>query len=281
MEFLKFLISKQFLKSILIAAVISIVLIAGVFLWLHIFTRHNQSISVPDFTGLNEEEVEIIASSKNLRYEIIDSIFYKELPKGIIAKQNPKAGEKVKQNRRIYLTKNAVNPEKVTMPAVSGVSLRQAITILEANGLVVGKLSYKPDIATNVVLEQIYHDSLITPGTIISKGSEINLILGKGLSNETTLVPNLIGFSKFMTKEYLTERYLNIGGEIYDESIEDEEDSTASFIWKQRPEFNENYRLQLGSQVDIFLTIDSTRLPFSDTLALEENPEFIDDLFNE
>ena len=281
MEFLKFLISKQFLKSILIAAVISIVLIAGVFLWLHIFTRHNQSISVPDFTGLNEEEVEIIASSKNLRYEIIDSIFYKELPKGIIAKQNPKAGEKVKQNRRIYLTKNAVNPEKVTMPAVSGVSLRQAITILEANGLVVGKLSYKPDIATNVVLEQIYHDSLITPGTIISKGSEINLILGKGLSNETTLVPNLIGFSKFMTKEYLTERYLNIGGEIYDESIEDEKDSTASFIWKQRPEFNENYRLQLGSQVDIFLTIDSTRLPFSDTLALEENPEFIDDLFNE
>lgn len=281
MEFLKFVISKRFLKNLGIAASIGIVILAVVFLWLHIYTRHNQTISVPDFSGLTIEEVEIIATSKNLRFEIIDSIFYKELPKGIIARQNPKAGEKVKQNRRIYLTKNAVNPEKVPMPAVSGVSLRQAKTILESSGLVVGKLSYKPDIAMNVVLEQLNEGQVIASGTFIPKGSEINLVLGKGLSNETTLVPNLIGFSKFLAKEYLNDRYLNIGGEIYDQSIKTEEDSTSSFIWKQRPEFSEENRLQLGSQVDIFLTIDSTRLPLIDTLALEGEPEFIDNLFNE
>ena len=45
-----------------------------------------------------------------------DSIFFKELPRGTVAKQNPKPGSKVKEYRRIYLTMNAVNPEMVTMP---------------------------------------------------------------------------------------------------------------------------------------------------------------------
>ena len=123
-------------------------------------------------------------------------------------------------------------------------------------------------------------DSLILPGTIISKGSEINLILGQGLSNKTTLVPNLVGFTLFMAKKYLADRYLNIGAAIYDISIEDEEDSTTCFIWKQSPEFDESNRLQLGAAVDIFLTVDSTKMPLSDTIVLEET-EFIEDFFND
>jgi len=281
MDFLTFLISKYFLKNLLIAASISVVLIAVIFLGLHIFTRHNQSITVPDFSGLNKEEVEIIAHSKKLRFEITDSIFYKELLKGTVAKQNPKPGEKVKENRRIYLIMNAVNPEKVTMPTLTGVSLRQARATLEAHGFILGKISYKPDIAVNVVLKQIFNDSLILPGTIISKGSEIDLVLGKGLSNERTLVPNLIGFSHAMAKDYLADRYLNIGGVIYDSSIENEEDSINSLIWRQLPNYDENTRLQLGSQVDIFLTVDSTKLPMPDSLLLDNDNIIIEDLIHD
>lgn len=281
MNFLKYLFSKAFLKNLLIAAIITVVLISGIFLWLFIFTKHNQSITVPDFSGLNREEVIIIAKSKNLRFEVIDSIFYKELPKGTVAKQNPKPGFKVKENRRIYLTMNAVNPEKVTMPAITGVSIRQARLILETSGLVLGKLSYKPDIATNVVLEQFSHDSIIKPGAIISKGSEIDLILGKGLSNEKTIVPNLVGFSLFSAKEFLTDRFLNIGSIIYDESVENEEDSASSFIWKQDPEFDDNRQLQLGSDVYVWLSVDSTKLPKPDTLNFETQTNMIEDYFDE
>ena len=281
MEFLKFLISKYFLKNLLIAASITIGIVAIVFLGLHIFTKHNQSITVPDFSGLNKEEVEIISNSKKLRFEIIDSIFYRELPKGTVAKQNPKAGDKVKENRRIYLTMNAVNPEKVTMPTLTGVSLRQARAILETYGFVLGKISYQPDIAVNVVLKQKYLDSLIIPGTIISKGSEIDLVLGKGLSNKRTLVPNLIGFSYTMAKDYLTDRYLNLGGIIYDNSIENAEDSSTSLIWKQLPMYDETSQLQLGSQVDIFLTVDSTKLPQPDSLLIENDIDIIESLIND
>lgn len=266
MNFLRFLFSKVFLKNLLIIAVISIFLVSGTFIWLHFFTKHNQSITVPDLSGLTVEEVNIITESKQLRFEVSDSIFYKELPKGTVAKQNPLPGSKVKEFRRIYLTMNAVNPEKVTMPAVSGVSLRQARAILETNGLVLGKISYKPDIAVNVVLSQYFNDTLVEPGDIIAKGSEINLVLGKGLSNETTQVPDLIGMGLFFAKTILADRYLNVGASIYDNSILNDEDSTRSFIWKQIPYFEEGNTLQLGSDVDVWLTIDSTKLPVPDSL---------------
>ncbi len=280
MNFLKTLISKEFLKNLLIIFLIGIVLVAGSFIWLKIYTRHGQTITVPDLSGLTEEEVGIITHSKSLRYEIVDSIFDDDLPRGTVAKQNPNPGSKVKENRRLYLTMNAVNPEKVTMPAVTGVSLRQARAILETYGLTLGKISYKPDIAVNVVLEQRYKDTIAEPGMIVVKGSEIDLVLGKGLSNETTQVPNLSGFNLNLAKEFLADRYLNIGAVIYDNTIEDEEDSTMAFIWKQRPEFEEENVLQLGENVDIWLTVDSTKLPQTDTLTLE-NDDFLEEFFDE
>lgn len=281
MNFLKFLLSKQFLKNLLIAVIIGIVLLAGTFLWLKIYTRHGKTITVPDLSGLTEEEVGIITESKSLRFEIVDSIFNKELPRGTVAKQNPRPGSKVKQNRRLYLTMNAVNPEKVNMPAVTGVSLRQARAILETYGLKLGKISYKPDIAVNVVLEQNYQDTIAKPGMIIVKGAEIDLVLGKGLSNETTAVPNLTGFDLLLAKQFLADRYLNIGAIIYDNTIEDDEDSTAAFVWKQRPEFENENKLQLGENVDIWLTVDSTKLPQPDSLEINELDEedFIEDIF--
>lgn len=271
MEFIKFLFSKVFLKNLLIAVIIFIVILFSALLWLKIFTHHSQAITVPDFTGLHPEEVDIIARSKRLQIEIADSSYSTELLPGTVIRQNPVSGSKVKENRRIYLTMNALNPEKVVMPTVTGVSLRQAKAILETYGLFVGKLSYKPDIAINNVLEQRINDTIATPGHLVIKGSSINLVLGKGLSNETTVIPDLTGLSLHMAKELLMERYLNLGSVIFDENIQTEEDSLISFVWKQRPEFNQASRLNLGSNVDIWLTTDSLKLPVSEELLNLQN----------
>ena len=273
MNFLNFLTSKSFLRNLGIAAAIIIVVIAGTLLWLRIYTQHGQAITVPDLTGLDKEEVQTILDSKNLRYEVIDSIFYRELPRGTVARQNPKPGSKVKELRRIYLIMNAVNPEKVTMPAVTGVSLRQARATLESYGLKLGKISYKPDMFTNRVLEQHYNDTLIEPGSKVLKGSSIDLVLGQGLSDETTAVPDLIGMSLYTARNLLADRYLNVNAVIYDKSVTNEEDTTMSFIWRQRPDFEQGSKIHLGANVDVWLTIDSTKLPQVDTLALIKQNE--------
>jgi hypothetical protein len=166
------------------------------------------------------------------------------------------------------------------MPAVTGVSLRQARAIIETYGLVLGKISYKPNIAVNVVLEQHFNDSIIEVGTMINKGSKINLVLGNGLSAKSTLTPNLIGFSLFMAREFLADRYLNIGAVIYDNSMKTEEDSTSAFIWRQRPVFQEGNRLQLGANVDVWLTIDSTKLPQPDSSEFLNKEGQVDEFFN-
>jgi hypothetical protein len=280
MNFVNFLASKSFLRNLGIAIAILLVLFAGTLVWLRVYTHHGQAITVPDLTGLDREEVQKILDSKNLRYEVTDSIFYKELPRGTVARQNPKPGSKVKEMRRIYLTMNAVNPEKVTMPSVTGVSLRQARATLESYGLNLGKISYRPDMFMNRVLEQRLNDSIVEPGVKVLKGSSIDLVLGKGLSDETTAVPDLVGLSLFTARNLLADRYLNINAVIYDKSVTDDADTASAFIWRQRPEFQEGNTIHLGANVDVWLTVDSTRLPLPDTLDVQNDDNIQDDIFN-
>ncbi len=274
MNFLKFLLTRVFLKNLLIAFGIGFFLLIASLIWLRVFTHHGQALTVPDLTGLSLEEVDVITKAKKIRYTVTDSVFYKELPKGTVVKQNPHQGSKVKVNRTIYLSMNAINPERVTMPTVTGVSLRQARATLETYGLSLGKISYKPDIAVNIVLEQRINDTIINPGSMIIKGSAVNLVLGRGLSDQTTLVPNLVGIDVITSKELLADRYLNYGAIVYDNSVATGLDTLFAFVWKQRPdvaEATEEVRLQLGSNVDIWVTVDSTKLPQADSLLLEKN----------
>jgi beta-lactam-binding protein with PASTA domain len=275
MNFLKFLLTWVFFKNLLIAFGIAFFLLLSSLIWLRIFTHHGQGLTVPDLTGLSLDEVEVVTKAKKIRYNVTDSVFFRELPKGTVVKQNPRQGMKVKANRTIYLSMNAMNPERVTMPTVTGVSLRQARAILETYGLSLGKISYKPDIAINNVLQQMINDTIIQPGSLVIKGSSINLVLGRGLSDQTTIVPNLVGIDVLSAKELLADRYLNYGAIVYDFSIATGLDTIFAFVWKQRPEVTEEVRLQLGSNVDIWVTVDSTKLPRPDSLLIEEmyNPD--------
>ncbi len=270
MNFLKFLFSRLFLKNLLIALGITIFLMIATLIWLKIFTHHGQALTVPDLTGLSLEEVDEVTRAKKIRYNVTDSVFFRELPRGTVVKQNPRQGMKVKTNRTIYLSMNAMNPERVTMPTVTGVSLRQARAILETYGLNLGKISYKPDIAINNVLQQMIDNTEALPGSMVIKGSAINLVLGRGLSDQTTMVPNLVGIDVLTAKELLADRYLNYGAIVYDNSIATGRDTIFAFVWRQRPDVSEGVRLQLGSNVDIWITVDSTKLPQPDSQTIEE-----------
>ena len=261
MNFLKFLISRLFLKHLLIAISIIVFMSIITLLFLRIYTRHGQAFSVPDITGLTIPEADSILAARELRYQIVDSVYNANLTRGSIIDQNPRPEFKVKENRTIFLTINAFNPEIIRMPNIVGVSLRQARAIVQTTGLNIGNLTYIPDIAVNNVLQQKYNGNVIEEGDSIIKGSQIDLVLGRGLSNEKTAAPDLVGLFFEQAKERITHRYLNLGAVIYDASFEDAEDSINAFVWKQKPEFNDEALMNLGSSVDIWLTADSTKLP--------------------
>ena len=275
MDFLRFLLTKKFFRHLGLAVALGIILLLGTLVWLKIYTHHGQAISVPNLAGLTVDEVQDVTSSRRLRYEVVDSVFSTEMPRGTVLKQNPKANSRVKKNRKIFLTMNAVNLEMIAMPRLVGLSIRQARLALQNAGLILGDIVYKPDYAINNVLQQMHNDSVINEGTEITKGAIINLVLGMGLSKETTRIPDLVGIFLEEATEVIADYYLNIGAVTYDESMEDAMDSTQAFIWRQYPEFDEFKRMNMGMEVDIWLTVDSTLLPVPDSTLFGEDTEFM------
>jgi len=271
MKFFKFITSRIFLKNVGISVFIGLAIIIAVFLWMKVFTHHGKAKPVPDFYGLTPQDAQELGKDNKLRVEITDSVYNTNAERGTIVEQYPKLGKKVKKNRKIFLIINASNPESVEMPGVVGLTHRQAKAILETFGLEVGKLSYVPDLAKNNVLKQKFNGIEIQEGDTIPKGSHIDLVLGTGLSDRKTIVPDLIGSTYEQARSSILNASLNMGAALYDETVINNEDSLLAFIWKQNPEFDEENTIQLGSPVYLWLTVDSTRLPQQDTLGI--NPE--------
>ncbi|MFC2112166.1 PASTA domain-containing protein [Bacteroidota bacterium] len=270
MNFLRFIFSRVFLKHLSIALGITLFFVAVIFLFLRIFTRHGQALSVPDLSGMSIQEVDSVLTDRKLRFQIVDSVYNIYADRGSVIDQNPRPEFKVKENRTIFITINAFNPEIISMPNLVGVSMRQAGAIIQTAGLKIGKLTYVPDIAVNNVLKQKYQGKVIEEGDSIVKGSEIDLELGGGVSDDKTAAPDLIGLLFEDAKQRIIDRYLNMGAVIYDRSFTNAEDSIAAFVWKQRPVYKEDDEIliSLGASIDVWVTVDSTKLPLPEEIEL-------------
>jgi beta-lactam-binding protein with PASTA domain len=268
-----FLLSKVFLKNIGLAMLIAVGIIIVLLIWLNIYTRHGQSRPVPNFYGLNLEETANLASKNKLRFQVIDSVYTAVVPRGCVAEQNPKPGYKVKKGRRIILTINAFNPEMVVVPNLVGLPKRQALAVIQSSGLEPGQLRYIPDLSVDFVIKQVHNGKEAAEGDSIQKGSVIDLVLGKGLSNEWTPVPDLITMKLDDAKNEILGSSLNLGAYIYDNTVKTSKDTLNSFVYRQNPEYRENARLQLGSAVYLWLTVDSAKLPLNSTM--DEVPDTI------
>jgi eukaryotic-like serine/threonine-protein kinase len=269
MSLKNFLLSKIFFKNLGLAVIIIVGLIMILLIWLNLYTRHGQARPVPDFYGLTVEQTAKLAKKNRLRYQVIDSIYTSLVPRGCVAEQNPKPGFKVKKWRNIVLTINAYNPEMVAVPNLVDLPIRQAIALIASSGLEMGELRYRPDLSIDVVIEQLYNGKKTAEGDSLQKGSVIDLVLGKGLSNQRTSVPDLIGMALDPAKNKILLSSLNLGTYIYDNTIINGKDSINAFVYKQNPEYREDASLQLGSAIYLWLTVDSTKLPIDTPLDMD------------
>ena len=117
------------------------------------------------------------------------------------------------------------------MPDLISLTFRQATARLESFSLKVGEVRYEPDIGINLVLQQRFHGKDIMPGDSISKGTYIDLVLGKGLSDESSAVPRLIGLTVEEARIRAADRFLRLGGILDDNTIVDEEAHAGAWIY--------------------------------------------------
>ncbi|TCO07652.1 PASTA domain-containing protein [Natronoflexus pectinivorans] len=276
----KILLEKTLWKHIGILAGSAVVLLISIFFFLKIYTLHGQGAPVPDFTGLTEQQLQHLINSRNLRYTIIDSVHIDNMPKGVVIEQVPGAGQKVKKNRRIFFTINAWTEEQVAVPSLMDYSLRNAKVILESFGLETGELIYIPSEYTNLVLGQHKEGKPVEPGTLVPRGSKIDLLIGRGLSSETTAVPDMIGMTLEEARRVARSVSLNIGATIYADTVATATDSLNAFVWRQNPPAQRGFQLNLGASIDIWLSIDEDLLKPDEPEDLPEQ-EITDDFGDE
>ncbi len=180
MDFFKFLISKTFVKNILAAIVLLVIIVLGLKLYLNIYTHHNEYHLVPDLTKKSYEEAKKILEDRKMNIVIIDTVDYNpNFPKYAIVEQNPHKNDKVKVGRKIYVKINNNSYANVRLPNIVGKTKRQALTLLKASGFQVGKTTYKPYFA-EVVLYAIHQKDTLKNGDKLPKTSVVNLVIGDG-----------------------------------------------------------------------------------------------------
>lgn len=270
------LLSNWIVKNILIAFAVVVVLIVGSMIFLNVFTKHNQELSVPDLANMTVEEAQLVAEEAGMRIDVTDSAFVKRMKRGAVYRQNPVPGSKVKHGRRISLTINAVNPRQITMPDLIGYSTRQAKAEILSRGLVLGRLIYEQDMATNNVLKQLHNGEVIEPGTMVESEAVIDLVVGLNSRDNMTFVPYLAGLRNLSAVEAVHDHSLNIGKIRFDETVKDYEDSLNAVVFRQVPEVCDSIPVQMGAEVSLYLTLDHSKIPVIEEVV-EETKEITED----
>lgn len=181
------LIKNPYVLNLLLAVVVVCGLIYGSLKWLDKYTRHNEAVVVPDVKGLKVEDAAEFFKNNNLRYNVIDSVFSKEVDPGAIVELVPAAGSKVKEGRIVFITVNALTSQMATIPEVEDLSFRQAYALLRARGFENVEIEYVPgdykDLAVSVDLR----------GRTLGKGEHVPLtapLVLKVSSGEAEMLPD-------------------------------------------------------------------------------------------
>jgi len=243
--------------------ILLVFLVYGLFFWITAkmiasYTQHGQTLSVPDLRGIPLEKATEILKNKGLELKVVDSSYNARKLPLVVLDQTPASNSKVKQDRTIYLTVNSRLAPKIKMPDLKDASLKQAQMILESSGLNVGKLIYKPDLAQNVVLDQLYKGERIEAGTSVLKGATIDLILGDGLGITEIEVPDLFGLTLREVKFVLDGSSLNLGQVIADNSVKG--DTLNAWVYQQYPEYPAEHKVNMGDVVNVYVTKDKSML---------------------
>ena len=251
MNFRDFYSNKTFLANIALLVVIVLVLFIVLNIFLRSFTHHGESLTVPDFKGMTIEEVEKLCDERNLRFKVTDSIFVLGVPFFTVVEQSPGPPFKVKKNRTIYLKISSNNPPKVKLPDLIDETLRRASVLLESQGLKTGDLSYIPGIAENRVVRVMKNGKLLEAGSLVPKGSVIDLVMEDGYTNSKVEVQDLDGLTIEEATFTLSGFGLNLGATVFDGSVKD---TSRALIYKQRPKADPDKLIPQGESIDVWLT---------------------------
>jgi len=255
--------------NFVVALSLLLVMLIIVLIWLRHYTDHGHEIEVPQITGLYAEEAQSLLSGTGLKLEINDSTFSNKVPLGTIVEQMPPAESKVKLGRSIYVVINASAKRQVAIPELHDVSYRQAENMLRQLGLGVGEIQYVASAYSDLVLDVRVGESSVEAGTVVTEGTVVSLVVGRGQGSEMVSVPSLSGLHLSEARSTLLSYQLTLGHVDYDETP-DETTKDEFVVYMQQPQ--SGTMLLEGSMVRVSLSRDIQKA--ANATNVEDEDEF-------
>jgi len=164
---------------------------ASAYVTLTLMIKSEDTVVVPDLSGKNVVYVLKLLTDLGLNTKVKGSEYSADVPENNVIFQEPEHGAEIKKGRdiRIIISKGA---KSILMPNLKGLFVRQARIILEENNLRRGEISstYSNTIKKDEIIVQIP-----APGTMITRGECVNLLVSMGTRPRAYKMPDLLGLS--------------------------------------------------------------------------------------
>jgi D-alanine-D-alanine ligase len=223
-------------------------------LWLGVYTRHGESRQVGNYVGMDLDEAKRKAKSSSFSVVVSDSIFLVDRSPNVVLEQDPKPFSNVKEKRRIYLVVTKSTADEVTLPGLVGnYNFDQYTRQLRRMDI---KFTIKERVFDAVEEENsikyfFYNGKKITQddlaeGVDVPKGSLLEFVVTERSSNRVT-IPNLVCTRYEAATFLISSLNLNLGtvhGRVSDNA----------WVWKQDPPYTSGAQINMGAQIDIYLT---------------------------
>ena len=234
-------------KHLLYMLAVSVVIVFLCFMFIKIVARQGKEYELPDLRGmaLTQLEEENVLS---LRYVVIDSVYDEEKEGGIVVQQDPKPGTMIKTHRKVYVTVTSYAPSDVVLPELSNMTVRSAVSALEAAGLRCGRLRFVDSPYRNVILETTSNGKMVYAGQKMNQNDVVDLTVGMGETPTGTHVPFVIGQLPAKARRGILSASMNVGQEHFERVT----NRSTAVCYKLNPDYTGVTRYPLGTYVDIW-----------------------------
>lgn len=170
-------------------------------------TRQGDEFLLPSFVDKKLSESQIDIDELKLKYEVASEEYSPGKEQGIILKQYPIAGTKVKKGRTIKFVLS-LGQKLVKIPLLTGQSVRQAILDLETAGLELGEIAWA---FSDTLPEKVVVFSYPGAGREIPLGSPVNIMVNRGRASDYTFMPRVVGMQLTQAQKIIEEKSLKLG----------------------------------------------------------------------
>ena len=200
-----------------------------------------EEIEVPVIQGKDMHEVNRLLNDMGLRLRLEEGKYSNKFPEQIIISQDPAPGKTVRKDREV-LAVVSLGPELMTVPDLTGKSLRDVDIILAENKLTLGKVKEvdKAGVKTIQVVSQ-----KPKAGERVRRSTPINVEINRGSTVAGVIVPDWRGKNVATAKALISKVGLKLGRISWSPSTSVQQ----GFIIQQNPPYGAE--VAAGSEVEL------------------------------